>query len=117
MTGRDPLIWIRDRVGAPLLALALVFGGWSALGAPERLLAHWVWPDRPAPWEQVTAIYIPDRQSPELRLTAPGLPDLHGCRAWVYRQAARHGDRRLARGDWGCMVVAEAGDPPRLHLK
>jgi hypothetical protein len=106
-----------DRLGAPLLAFGLVFGGWFLLGEPDDLLAQVVWPDRPAPWEEVTAVYVPDRRSPERRLTLPGLADLTGCRAWVYWQATRHGDRRMARGDWHCSVVAEADEPARLHLK
>ncbi len=108
---------MRDALGAPVLAFALVIGGWCRFGEPGPMLAQLAWPDGPAPWERVTAVYVPDRGSPDERLVRPGLTDLHGCRVWVHGQAVRHGDRRMARGDWGCMVVAEAGGAPRLHLK
>lgn len=109
--------WMRDCVCAPLLAFALVIGGWFALGEPWPMLARLAWPNGPAPWERVTAVYVPDLRSPEHSLVSPGYPDLHGCRVWVHGQAVRHGDRRMARGDWRCMVVAEIGGEPRLHLK
>ncbi len=108
---------LRDRLGAPLLAFALVLGGWWCFGEPRPVLARLAWPDGPAPWERITAVYVPDRRSPEDHVVRPGLADLHGCRVWVHGQAVRHGDRRMVRGDWRCMVVAEAGGEPRLHLK
>lgn len=117
MPDQGTVAGLRDRVGAPILAFALVLGGWFLFGTPALALAQLAWPDGPAPWERVTAVYVPDRRSPDQTLRRPGLADLHGCRVWVHGQAVRHGDRRMARGDWRCMVVAEAGGEPRLHLK
>lgn len=49
-----------DESGWPLFLLLGAGALWFWLGDPPKDAANWFWPDSPAPWEQVDAVYYPD---------------------------------------------------------
>ena len=70
------------------------------------------WPEGPAPWEKVDPFYYPDRSNLLNDRQGPRVDGIEACRAWVYAEAARHGDVNLDRGDYECGVgyIKNSGD-------
>ena len=62
------------------------------------------WPEGPPPWEKVDPYYYPDRNNLLNDRQGPRVDSVEACRAWVYEEAAHHGDANLERGDYECGV-------------
>jgi hypothetical protein len=89
---------------AGLLAMAIALG-WLLLQAkPIESIANVMWPDSPAPWERVDAVYYPDAGDRTTQLRERNLADLDSCREWANRAAAYSGNQHLRRGDYRCDV-------------
>ena len=113
--GPQPATGWSQHMVAAVIAFCAVFTGWWMFGDPRQVLAHHAFPDRPAPWEAVNAVYFPDREDRATKLVRPRFVSMQECRNWIYREATRAGDPRLRRGDWACEIVA--GDAVRISLK
>jgi hypothetical protein len=87
---------------ASLVLVAVALGAWAYFGDFQSTVANWFWPEEPAPWEQVDAIYLPDDAMKDLIRYDVG--SLEGCRSWVYAQAASRGDPTLVHGNYVCAV-------------
>src|SRR5262252_7160101 len=87
---------------ASLVLVAVTLGAWAYFGDAQSIVANLFWPEEPAPWEQVDAIYLPDELTKDLVRYDVG--SLEGCRSWVHAQAASHGDPTLVRGNYECGV-------------
>jgi hypothetical protein len=77
---------------------------WCIFGSPGETVANWFWPNEPAPWEDVDAVYYPDRNNLYSDIKQPHVGSLARCREWVHAQAAFTGDPDLERGDYECGV-------------
>jgi len=77
---------------------------WFFVGEPLVAIANWFWPETPAPWEDVDAVYYPDRGNLLVEVSAPHVGTIEACRAWVYDRAAANSDPALTRGDYECGV-------------
>jgi hypothetical protein len=62
------------------------------------------WPDSPAPWENVDAVFYPDKDNLALDRQARDVGSLNACRTWVRSMAAAMGDPGMERSDYECGV-------------
>jgi hypothetical protein len=83
----------------PLIVLS-----YFIFGTPISDFSNFVWPNSPAPWEQVDAFYYPSRSNLTAHQEAYDVKSLDGCRAWVATQARSQDDPRLSRGDYECAI-------------
>lgn len=86
---------------ALLIALLL----WFALGDPLLHIANLLYPDGPAPWEEIDLAFMPDRDDPRSELLFPDLRTLDECRTQARMQADQHDDYEMNRSLWTCRVV------------
>lgn len=81
--------------------IVIVF--WIVLGQPLVTIAQWIWPNGPAPWEAVTAVYYPGKNL-MIDKQKSGLATLDDCRRWVRAAAAADGDPSFENSDYECGV-------------
>ena len=88
------------------LALVIIGGlaWWFVVGEPIVTIVNRFWPETPAPWEDVDAVYYPDRGNLLVEVSAPHVGTVEACRAWVYDRAAANSDPTLTRGDYECGI-------------
>ncbi|WP_157831856.1 hypothetical protein [Thalassospira marina] len=110
---------LRGRMARRLLAVAIIaVAAWSTLGAPQEWLANQVWPDGPAPWEKVTAVYFPDRNDKTaFRFAGEGLDNVQQCRDAVLELAATNQDPDLKRGSYDCAIGFYSSDDHTGHYR
>jgi hypothetical protein len=93
-----------NRSGYMALVIIAGLALWFFVGEPRVTIANWIWPETPAPWEDVDAVYYPDRDNSLVDVSAPHVGTVEACRAWVYDRAAGNSDPALTRGDYECGV-------------
>ena len=76
--------------------------GWVVLGDPKNDVANWIWPNTPAPWEEVDGVFYPDRNDLSVYEKIDGFADLDACRVWAENKGRGIGDPNIAVGDYEC---------------
>ncbi len=109
----------RGRMVRRLAAVAIIAGlAFSTLSGPREWLANLIWPNGPAPWEKVTAVYFPDKKDKTaFRFAGEDLTSLDQCRNAVLELAATNNDPDLKRGSYDCAVGFYADDKHTGHYR
>lgn len=106
----------RHLIAKMYLAVAVLVVGWAVLGSPRRSVADLIWPDGPAPWETIEALYYPDKTDLRHSIVTGGLHSLADCRTAVRFLAWRAGDEAFERGDYACGIGIEARSDDPLAI-
>ena len=82
--------------------VGVLLGGWGLLGDPKNDVANLFWPDTPAPWETVDAVYYPNRSDLSFYEREAGFENLDECRDWAVGLALQNSDDGMRVGDYEC---------------
>ncbi|OKH89513.1 hypothetical protein [Thalassospira sp. TSL5-1] len=109
----------RGRMVRRGVAVAIIAGlAFSTLNGPREWLANLIWPEGPAPWEKVTAVYFPDKNDKTaFRFAGEDLGSLDQCRDAVMELAATNNDPELKNGSYDCAVGYYADDDHTGHYR
>jgi hypothetical protein len=83
------------------LGIVLALIGWLVFGQD---ITNWYWPNEPAPWERVDAVYYPKKGRLMMSIENYDVRGPPQCRAWVRSAAATENDPGSERGDSECSV-------------
>ena len=88
---------------------------WLLFGDPKNDIAGWIWPNAPAPWEEIDAYFYPNRNDLSVHNSFNGLASLEACRRWATEQARENGDLGYLRSDYECGVGHLVSGPKRVE--
>ncbi len=74
------------------------------LSNPSRTIANWFWPESPAPWEDINAIYYPDINNLTNDVRNLDIGSIEACRNWAEERAIENEDPNMLRSDYECGV-------------